>query len=126
MKRIVVLLLINLSIAICGFSQNTYPRVLTDSTVEITNEQLKQTNLVFLEHHKLTLENKDLKSKINLLDSIIVNNNKIDSLRVIDYTNLQTDYESLRKKCKVSRTKSFLTGSLIGVAITSIIAILIK
>ena len=126
MKRIVVLLLINLSIVICGFSQNTYPRTLTDSTVEITNEQLKQTNLVFLEHHKLTLENKDLKSKINLLDSIIVNNNKIDSLRVIDYTNLQTDYESLRKKCKVSRTKSFLTGSLIGVAITSIIAILIK
>lgn len=126
MKRIVVLLLISLSIAICGFSQNTYPRTLTDSTVEITNEQLKQTNLVFLEHHKLTLENKDLKSKINLLDSIIVNNNKIDSLRVIDYTNLQTDYESLRKKCKVSRTKSFLTGSLIGVAITSIIAILIK
>lgn len=126
MKRIVVLLLISLSIAICGFSQNTYPRTLTDSTVEITNEQLKQTNLVFLEHHKLTLENKDLKNKINLLDSIIVNNNKIDSLRVIDYTNLQTDYESLRKKCKVSRTKSFLTGSLIGVAITSIIAILIK
>ena len=126
MKRIVVLLLISLSIAICGFSQNIYPRALTDSTVEITNEQLKQTNLVFLEHHKLTLENKDLKSKINLLDSIIANNNKIDSLRVIDYTNLQTDYESLRKKCKVSRTKSFLTGSLIGVAITSIIAILIK
>ena len=126
MRRIAVLLLISLSIAICGFSQNTYPRALTDSTVEITNEQLKQTNLVFLEHHKLTLENKDLKSKINLLDSIIVNNNKIDSLRVIDYTNLQTDYESLRKKCKVSRTKSFLTGSLIGVAITSIIAILIK
>lgn len=126
MKRIVVLLLISLSIAICGFSQNTYPRTLTDSTVEITNEQLKQTNLVFLEHHKLTLENKNLKSKINLLDSIIVNNNKIDSLRVIDYTNLQTDYESLKKKCKVSRTKSFLTGSLIGVAITSIIAILIK
>ena len=126
MKRIVVLLLISLSIAICGFSQNTYPRTLTDSTVEITNEQLKQTNLVFLEHHKLTLENKNIKSKINLLDSIIVNNNKIDSLRVIDYTNLQTDYESLKKKCKVSRTKSFLTGSLIGVAITSIIAILIK
>jgi len=126
MKRIVVLLLISLSIAICGFSQNTYPRTLTDSTVEITNEQLKQTNLVFLEHHKLTLENKNLKNKINLLDSIIVNNNKIDSLRVIDYTNLQTDYESLKKKCKVSRTKSFLTGSLIGVAITSIIAILIK
>lgn len=126
MKRIVVLLLISLSIAICGFSQNTYPRTLTDSTVEITNEQLKQTNLVFLEHHKLTLENKNLKSKINLLDSIIINNNKIDSLRVIDYTNLQTDYESLKKKCKVSRTKSFLTGSLIGVAITSIIAILIK
>ena len=126
MKRIVVLLLISLSIAICGFSQNTYPRTLTDSTVEITNEQLKQTNLVFLEHHKLTLENKNLKSKINLLDSIIVNNNKIDSLRVIDYTNLQTDYESLKKKCKISRTKSFLTGSLIGVAITSIIAILIK
>ena len=126
MKRIVVLLLISLSIAICGFSQNTYPRTLTDSTVEITNEQLKQTNLVFLEHHKLTLENKNLKSKINLLDSIIVNNNKVDSLRVIDYTNLQTDYESLKKKCKISRTKSFLTGSLIGVAITSIIAILIK
>ena len=126
MNRIIILLLISLSIAIYSSSQNIYPRVLTDSTVEITNTQLKQTNLVFLEHQKLKLENKELGNKINLLDSIIVNNNKIDSLRVIDYTNLQTDYESLKKKCKVSRTKSFLTGSLIGVAITSIIAILIK
>jgi len=69
-----------------SFSQNTwkdYPKIISDSTVEITNNQLKQTVLVFLEHQK----NKQV---IQLQDSVITDLEK--------EVKLYSDVDSFRKE----------------------------
>ncbi len=61
MKKLVILLLIILFQKITCFSQTILP----DSTVLITSEQLKKTNLIFAEHSKLLEENKLLYRQID-------------------------------------------------------------
>lgn len=80
MKRSVILLLISLLTTIAIFSQNTYPKNLNDSLVIITAEQLKETNLIFLEHSYLTNQNKLLIDELNTKDEIILNYQQIDSI----------------------------------------------
>ena len=41
-------------------SQNMYPKLVDDSLVVITPQQLKASNLIFLEHKKLKLERFEL------------------------------------------------------------------
>lgn len=57
-------------------SENTYPIILNDSLVVITPQQLKQTNLIFLEHNKLRLENIQLYKQVDCMENIIINNNE--------------------------------------------------
>lgn len=46
-------------------SQNTFPKLTNDSLIVITPQQLKATNLIFLEHEKLRLQ-------VPRLDTIIL------------------------------------------------------
>jgi hypothetical protein len=64
-------------------SQNIskYPKILNDSLVVITPEQLKQTNLIFLEHSKLKETLPLVESKVVLLDSINRSLLKSDSIK---------------------------------------------
>ena len=64
MKRIVLLLCINLLTAIVCSSQTIYPQIASDSTVIISHKQLKQTNLIFLEHKKFKEVNEELNNQI--------------------------------------------------------------
>ena len=80
MKRIVLLLCISLLTVIVCSSQTIYPRILNDSTVLITNQQLKQTNLIFLEHQKFKNVNKELNTQIINYKKLVDNYEQQDSL----------------------------------------------
>ena len=67
------ILTLALWIPILSFSQTTYPQITKDSLVVITHQQLKQTNVIFEEHHNLKRENHLLYEEIIIMDSIINN-----------------------------------------------------
>lgn len=121
MKKISLLLLISLLTAISCFSQDIYPKKLNDSLVVITANQLKQTNLIFLEHDKLSNENKMLYNKITLLDSLNNNYVKIDSINNITINNLK---QELSKKSK-SPVKHYIIGGSFGAVLGLILGILL-
>lgn len=121
MKKISLLLLISLLTAISSFSQDTYPKKLNDSLVVITANQLKQTNLIFLEHDKLSNENKMLYNKITLLDSLNNNYVKIDSINNITINNLK---QELSKKSK-KPIKHYIIGGSFGTVLGLILGILL-
>lgn len=62
-------------------SQNIYPKLVNDSLVVITPQQLKTTNLIFLEHKKLKLEVLELKKQLSSYESLINSYEKTDSVR---------------------------------------------
>lgn len=67
------ILTLALWIPILSFSQTTYPKITKDSLVVITHKQLKQTNVIFEEHHNLKRKNNLLYEEIGVMDSIINN-----------------------------------------------------
>lgn len=81
MKRNIILYLFSLLTVTACFSQNTYPRILNDSLIVISPTQLKQTNLIFLEHNKLILENQELKSQLNNYSDLVLNYQTNDSIK---------------------------------------------
>lgn len=126
--RSIILLLINLLIAIASFSQTTYPRRLNDSLVVITNEQLKQSNLIFVEHEYLTKENVLLNEKICLQDSLINNYHKIDSIqknniiRLTDEVNFMNNkVNNVSKQLKVYKPVAWISSSVLIVTLLSIL-----
>ena len=82
MKQIILILLISLLGTMSSFSQTTYPKVTEDSLVVITPQQLKHTNLIFLEHRKLSKEVDLLIQQVNGLETINKNLVAMDSLRL--------------------------------------------
>ena len=101
-----------------------------DSLVLITTNQLKQTNLILLEHDKLSKENVLLNKKIEYQEEIITNYAKIDSLNILkqqelnnQITNLQSE---IKRKSKVSLRNGILIGGGIGIAVTSLVFLLIR
>ena len=130
MTRNLMLFCISLLTVICGFSQTTYPKLVGDSLVLITTNQLKQTNLILLEHDKLSKENVLLNKKIEYQEEIITNYAKIDSLNILkqqelnnQITNLQSE---IKRKSKVSLRNGILIGGGIGIAVTSLVFLLIR
>lgn len=63
------------------FSQTTYPKILNDSLIVITPLQLKQTNLIFLEHNRLQLEKVQTDIQINAYNKLINNYEYSDSIK---------------------------------------------
>lgn len=121
MKKISLLLLISLLTAISCFSQDIYPKKLNDSLVVITANQLKQTNLIFLEHGKLSKENKMLYNKVALLDSLNNNYVKIDSINNITINNLK---QELSKKSK-KPIKHYIIGGSFGAVLGLVLGMLL-
>lgn len=130
MIRNLMLFCISLLTVICGSSQTTYPKLVGDSLVLITTNQLKQTNLILLEHDKLSKENVLLNKKVEYQEEIITNYAKIDSLNILkqqelsdQITKLQSD---IKKKSKVSLRNGLLIGGGVGIAITSLVFLLVR
>lgn len=87
MKRITILFLTILLVRTICFSSNTSEAIRQGSTVSITSDQLKYTNLIFIEHKKLLEENKLLLQQVQ---NYKVKTNYLlttDSLRVAQISN---------------------------------------
>ena len=114
MKKTAKLFLIGLLIPIACFSQTTYPKIVNDSLIVVTPQQLKTTNLIFLEHNKLLKENELLNKKIETLNAInniwqVSDSVKTANIRscLININNLQTQNTELSTKLKRYKTVSF-------------------
>lgn len=130
MKRSIILLVLSLLTAIASFTQTTYPKNLNDSLVVITAEQLKQTNLIFIEHDHLMKENVLLKSKISLQDSLIYNYSQIDSIqknniiKLTDQVNFaNSKINRLEKQFKIYKPVAYISS---GALITTLLILLLK
>lgn len=127
MRKLGILLLINLLIPIAVSSQiiskNTYPKILGDSIVLITPEQLKETNLIFNEHNLLKTKVPLLERKIQVLTEINDNHSKIDSLRVQEINQYKANVDKLKKSIKIKNT--LITGISSGFVV-SLLLLLFK
>lgn len=127
MRKLGILLLINLLIPIAVSSQtiskNTYPKILGDSIVLITPEQLKETNLIFNEHNLLKTKVPLLERKIQILTEINDNHSKIDSLRVQEINQYKANVDKLKKSIKIKNT--LITGISSGFVV-SLLLLLFK
>lgn len=107
MKRILVLLLIMMLTKTIYSSATTLNYIEQDSTVLITYDQLKQANLIFVEHSKLLEENRLLNQQI--INYIDMNNylSEIDTLRVQQLNNLKDiNFQYLNKIEDLNKTIS--------------------
>ena len=108
MKRSIILCLFSLLTVIVCFSQNTYPLILNDSLIVISPTQLKQTNLIFLEHRKLSLENRELKIQNKNYGKLISNYQVSDSVKneqISLLTNNLGEYNNIIEKQRVQIEK---------------------
>lgn len=74
MKRTWITFFLILIVQICAYTQNT-------STITITSEQLRTTNLIFAEHKKFSEQLPLLEEKINNLELINDSWKKSDSIK---------------------------------------------
>lgn len=118
-------------------SQNTYPKLVNDSLIVITPQQLKATNLIFLEHKKLKLELPELNKQIVTYESLIKSYAATDSIRGIEVKRLmlhaqvseQVMQSQLREINKLESRKRLYKGLTIGgfsVSAVLLITLLLK
>lgn len=103
-------------------------RTTLDSTITITQRQLKITNLIFAEHNKWSSEIPILNSEILSYKSLVKNYEQGDSLNRVELnlykekiSESEKNVKSLKKKLKLTKTTGisggvllFLIGFLIG------------
>lgn len=80
------------------FSQNIYPKNIGDSLVIITANQLKEANLIFLEHSQLINENNILYDKLDLQDELIFNYQQMDSINRANIITLNNQLDFTKNK----------------------------
>lgn len=119
MKKHVLAFLITLLATITAFSSNISRGIENDSIVSITSEQLKETNLIFVEHAKLLKENSLL---VEQLDNYIVDVQLLeeaDSIRVLQIENYKAMMDSYQDHVKelnkeIKKKERLLLGIEIG------------
>lgn len=99
-----------------------------DSLITITESELRDINIIFLEHSKLLKQNDVLNSQILKLEDVIVGYNQIDSLRIKEQNILNNiieqqtkDNKKLNKKLKRRKTVSNIFIILSAILSTFII-----
>lgn len=96
-------------------SQNIYPKLVNDSLVVITPQQLKATNLIFLEHKKLKLEIPELKKQLTSYEKIdSVRNAQVKRLMLHAQASEQVMQNQLREINKLESKKKLYRGLTIG------------
>ena len=135
MKRIVILLLISLLQMTVTFSQNiSYPRQTSDSIIEITANQLKQTNLIFIEHKSLKSENKELNFQVNKYKDLVNNYELQDSINRIKIKELSNYSEFANKQLtikdkEITRLKkvknNYKVFTICGISVSALLGILL-
>lgn len=120
-----------------SFSQNTYPKLTNDSLIVITPQQLKATNLIFLEHKQLKLKVPELNKQIVTYESLINSYVLSDSLKSLQIQELTTYTEiseqikenQLREINKLKSKNQLLKGLSIGgitISVVFLVILLIK
>lgn len=105
------------------FSQVTYPRMLGDSLVVITADQMKVSNLIFLEHEKLLKTDSIKDEQIKSLKEVVEYSFQLDTLynnKVIEYEKSIQIYEKKNKKLKKTNKifgYGWIGSSLIAIAL---------
>ena len=118
-------------------SQNMYPKLVDDSLVVITPQQLKASNLIFLEHKKLKLERFELNKQLASYELLTVNYAKTDSIRLQQLARaelqMQMYDEAISKQreqiAKMNKKNKRLTTLSIGgfaISVGLLLALLIK
>lgn len=135
MKRIIILLLISLLQTTVTFSQNiSYPRQINDSVVEITAKQLKQTNLIFIEHKSLKSENKELNFQIDKYKNLVNNYEQQDSINKIKIQELSNYSEFANKQLTIKDKEitrlnkiknNYKVFTICGISISTLLGILL-
>ena len=126
-KLLLIILFTSLLLPTVAISQTTL-RTTLDSTITITQRQLKITNLIFAEHNKWSSEIPILNSEILSYKSLVKNYEQGDSLNRVELnlykekiSESEKNVKSLKKKLKLTKTTGisggvllFLIGFLIG------------
>ena len=118
-------------------SQNMYPKLVDDSLVVITPQQLKASNLIFLEHKKLKLERFELNKQLTSYELLTANYAKTDSIRLQQLARaelqMQMYDEAISKqreqRAKMNKKNKRLTTLSIGgfaISVGLLLALLIK
>ena len=118
-------------------SQNMYPKLVDDSLVVITPQQLKASNLIFLEHKKLKLERFELNKQLTSYELLTANYAKTDSIRLQQLARaelqMQMYDEAISKQreqiAKMNKKNKRLTTLSIGgfaISVALLLALLIK
>lgn len=112
MKKTLILLLIMMLARISAFSSTISDPIEKDSIVYVTSQDIKYSNLIFIEHKKLTQDNVLLLEQIENYKNLTNTLTQIDSLRlqqIEEYSALNDTYKSqiyvlnsdIKKKNKV-------------------------
>ena len=117
-KRMLVLLLTIMLATTTSFSSTILNGTENDSIITLTPSQLKQTNLIFIEHKKLLIENKLLKEQIDNYkedNKLLI---KTDSIR-ISQINIYKDLNNSLNRSLKNKRKSLLFWKIGGITISS-------
>ena len=117
--------------------ENMFPKLVDDSLVVITPQQLKASNLIFLEHKKLKLERFELNKQLTSYELLTANYAKTDSIRLQQLARaelqMQMYDEAISKQreqiAKMNKKNKRLTTLSIGgfaISVGLLLALLIK
>lgn len=123
MKKFVILFFLILSMTTTCFSQNISSKIEQDSIVLITPNQLKEANLIFVEHQKLLRENDLLFKQISnykLDNELLLKTDSLRTLQLRNYEGLTESYslkiEQLNKEVK-RKNNTLLVWKVGGVTV---------
>ena len=124
MKKFVILFFLILSMTTTCFSQNISDSIKLDSIVLITPNQLKEANLIFVEHQKLLKENELLFKQISnykLDNELLLKTDSLRTLQLRNYEGLTKSYsfkiEQLNKEIK-RKNNTLLVWKVGGVTVS--------
>lgn len=107
------------------FCQVTYPRMLGDSLVVMTSEQVKIINLTLNDHERLVKTDSLQKEEIRLLTEAVQYSFQLDSLYTKKEAELNATIKKTEKKLKRSRKVScFLGAGFLGSLAAFIVSVL--
>ena len=125
MKRIATLLLIIILATITCSSSNTLIITPQDSIVSITAQQLKYTNLIFIEHKKLLEENSLLCKQINNYQLKVKTLEQIDSIRKSQIISERILYENQIKDLTSKKNKTITLWKIGGITVSASLVLLL-
>ena len=112
--KYVIALFISLSIPTVSFSQTTYPRIVNDTLILFTSNQLKHTNLIFAEHEMLLKKVDLLESQTRHYRELVRNYERNDTLQEGVIAANKEYYSQvinqLNNKLKKQKRKTLLTS----------------